>query len=108
LIVSTNWYSYEKTISNYLFIVFVFWNNANNWTGNELPTSANSVIIPSLANNPIINQEPASPAVCKNLTIQDGASVTINAGKALTIQGTLEVASTATFIVNSNAIVRIE
>jgi len=84
------------------------WNNANNWAGGELPTSFNSVIIPNVTNGPVINQDPASPAVCKNLTLQDGASLIINSGKALTIQGNLEVASTATLTVNSNAIITLE
>ena len=64
------------------------WNNAANWCAGAVPTSSDHVSISSSAvTNPIINDAPASPAVCNNLTIGSGASLTIDAGKALTVAG---------------------
>jgi hypothetical protein len=40
-----------------------------------------------VANDPVVNLAPASPAVCNNLTIESGAVLTIPAGKALTVNG---------------------
>ncbi|MFZ4399669.1 MAG: T9SS type A sorting domain-containing protein [Bacteroidales bacterium] len=66
------------------------WNTASNWTNNILPSSNENIIIPSwAANQPHISSNSTSAAVCLNLTINDGASLTIDAGKALTINGLL-------------------
>ena len=64
------------------------WNDAANWCAGAVPTSSDHVSISSSAvTNPHINNAPASPAVCNNLTIGSGASLTIDAGKALTVAG---------------------
>jgi C1A family cysteine protease len=65
------------------------WNDAANWSPANVPDAAKDVLIPGVARKPVINQSPATPAVCKNLTIDEGSSVTINSGKALTVYGTL-------------------
>ncbi len=66
------------------------WSVAENWDLNSLPLTSSSVIIPSApANQPHITQPVASPATCNSLTIQPGAVVTIDPGKALTVNGTL-------------------
>ncbi|MEI6141169.1 MAG: T9SS type A sorting domain-containing protein [Mariniphaga sp.] len=65
------------------------WNTAGNWNPAHVPTATEDAVIPDRTNDPIVNEVPASPAVCKNLTIQTGAVVTIAAGKALTVNGTL-------------------
>ncbi len=65
------------------------WNIADNWRGNAVPASSDNVTIANESNNPVINEEPGSSALCNNLEIQAGASLTINPGKALTVIGTL-------------------
>ena len=54
------------------------WNTAGNWCGG-VPTSASDVTINSgVSFNPIVNA--STPANCKNLTINSGASVDANSG----------------------------
>ncbi|MEI6138495.1 MAG: T9SS type A sorting domain-containing protein [Mariniphaga sp.] len=67
------------------------WSTAGNWSTNKVPAATNNAIVPSvgITNFPVVNEAPASPAVCKDLTIQTGATVTIAAGKALTVNGAL-------------------
>ena len=69
------------------------WNNASNWC-NGIPTSATDVVIPSgTTHAPHVTSLPATPAVCNNLTINSGAVLTVDAGKALTVNGTTTLAS---------------
>jgi hypothetical protein len=63
------------------------WNTAPNWCGG-VPTSSTNVIIPS-GSTVHVTSSPASNAVCNNLTINAGGVLTIDAGKALTVNGTL-------------------
>jgi hypothetical protein len=65
------------------------WSNPANWTAGA-PLSFSLVTIPSLpSNQPHITASVASPSQCDDLTIENGAALTIDAGKALTINGTL-------------------
>ncbi|MCX6307115.1 MAG: YDG domain-containing protein [Bacteroidetes bacterium] len=67
------------------------WNTATNWSPNAIPTSGyNATITSGPSNQPIVNEDPAIPAVCYNLTVGTGAVVTIAPGKALTVSGTLD------------------
>ncbi|MCU4188956.1 GEVED domain-containing protein [Flavobacterium sp. HXWNR29] len=54
------------------------WNNANNWTPVGVPTSADCVVIPNTANDPIISGA-SYDALGLNLTIENGAVLTVNA-----------------------------
>jgi len=63
------------------------WNTGSNWSTGSVPTASDNVTIPDVANDPVVNLAPASPAVCNNLTIESGAVLTIPAGKALTVNG---------------------
>ena len=65
------------------------WNTSTNWSPATVPTAATNVTIPDVVNDPIVNQVTTSPAICNNLTINSGAVLTIAAGKALTVNGTL-------------------
>ena len=69
------------------------WNTAENWTPEGVPEAADIVTIPGtgsgVTNWPVVNETPAIPAVCKYLTIESGAVLTIAAGKALTVNGNL-------------------
>jgi hypothetical protein len=66
------------------------WSNANNWSTASVPQSYSLVTIPSSpTNQPNITTAATSPTLCKNLTIDVGAFVTIDQGKALTVSGIL-------------------
>jgi C1A family cysteine protease len=65
------------------------WNNAANWSPVSIPQYALNVRVPNVTVKPVVKQSPSSPATCNDLTIEDGSSVTINPGKALTVNGSL-------------------
>ncbi len=64
-------------------------NTAANWTPNAMPTTFYNINIPHVANDPIVNQAPSTPAACNDLAIASGAVLTIAPGKALTVNGIL-------------------
>ncbi|MBC8488175.1 MAG: DUF2341 domain-containing protein [Bacteroidetes bacterium] len=65
------------------------WSNPGNWSAG-VPESYSKVSIPSApANQPHVTALAVSPSQCDDLTIESGAVVTIDAGKALTVTGTL-------------------
>ncbi len=74
------------------------WELAGNWS-KGIPTISSGIVIPPVTNLPTITSLPASPAVCNNMIIMPGASVTVNAGKSLTISGTVTNSAGATGIV---------
>jgi len=93
---STSNYKWDPCIKVYAEIQLTWngkqsadWNNAANWTPVSVPETGLNVIVPDLPNKPVVNQSPSAPAVCNDLTIEDGGSLTINPGKALTVNGTL-------------------
>ena len=62
------------------------WNEANNWGPCPgVPTNTNEVIIANVATQPIVSASPT--AFSENLTINSGASLTINAGQYLNAWG---------------------
>jgi glucose/arabinose dehydrogenase len=64
------------------------WNTATNWSTSAVPTATDNVVIPSaLQHYPHVTLDPVSPAVCADLTVESGATLTIDAGKALTVSG---------------------
>ncbi len=80
------------------------WNTAGNWNDNTVPTATDNVLIPDVARDPIVNEAAATPAICKDLTLQTGAVLTIAAGKALTVSGSLtNDAGTTGLVINSHA-----
>ncbi|AYB32672.1 hypothetical protein D4L85_19750 [Chryseolinea soli] len=61
------------------------WLDPNNWICTTVPTSSTDVVIPAgAANMPIIN---AAGAICKSITINSGASLTINGTNNLDVYG---------------------
>jgi hypothetical protein len=61
------------------------WFTASNWSCGVVPTSTIDVVIPSpVPNMPVIN---AAGAVCKNITINAGASVTTGGANNLDVYG---------------------
>jgi hypothetical protein len=77
------------------------WNTAANWSSNAVPTSADNVNIPAApTNQPRVTSAPGSPAICNDFEIQTGASLTIDAGKALTVNGSTN--NNGTLLVKAN------
>jgi len=66
------------------------WTIASNWENNLQPTITDNITINSwAASQPHITSPTSNPAVCNDLKINSGANLTIDAGKALTVYGTL-------------------
>jgi hypothetical protein len=63
------------------------WATASNWTPPYLPDATIDVTVPSTTNKPAVNA--SIQAVCKNITINSGASLTINPQGSLTVSGNL-------------------
>jgi hypothetical protein len=80
------------------------WNTGSNWSSGAVPTPGLNISIGIATNQPHVTQPVTSPALCNNLTILSGAVVTINAGKALTVNGTLtNNAGTSGLVIKSDA-----
>jgi hypothetical protein len=66
------------------------WLLPSNWDSGILPTASTNVIVPSASSNqPHVTSLVSSPTVCNNISIQSGAVLTIDPGKALTVNGTI-------------------
>jgi hypothetical protein len=76
------------------------WGTNANWTPSGVPTACNNVVIPNVANQPSIASN--INAFCNDLTINSGATLTVNCGGAkvfevsgsITNNGTINHAST--------------
>ena len=77
------------------------WNTAGNWIANAVPTANDPVYISTSSNNPIINQAVVTPALCKYLSTKAGTTLSINAGKALTVSG--DIMNNGTITLKSDA-----
>ncbi len=77
------------------------WNEGSNWTPSGVPTSANCVVIPDAANDPVISNTPN--AIGNNLYVENNAQLTINADQNLIITDKITVNPNAIFTVNNNA-----
>jgi len=77
------------------------WNEGSNWTPSGVPTSAHCVVIPDVANDPIISNTPN--ALGNNLSVHNNAQLTMNAGQNLIITDKITVQPNAIFTVNNNA-----
>ncbi len=61
------------------------WFKVNNWGGCTMPACGiDAYILPSSANQPVVS---VGGAVCRNLNIQPGASLTVNTGITLSVCG---------------------
>ncbi|NPD47757.1 T9SS type A sorting domain-containing protein [Lentimicrobium sp. S6] len=77
------------------------WNTSTNWEGGEVPsTLIDNVLIPNVSNDPVISS--SGTGSCKNLTINNGAILTVNSGGSLitaetiTNNGTINIEKTIT------------
>jgi len=64
------------------------WNTAANWDGNTIPSVPADVIIVNVANQPVINSAMGG-ASCNNLTVNSGASLTVQSGGSLITNGAI-------------------
>ncbi len=75
---------------------------AGNWEQNASPTSVTNLYMPSgLSNYPTIGSDIATPAECNDLSIANGAVLTIPVGKALTASGTLTTEANSCLVIES-------
>ncbi len=78
------------------------WNTASNWIGG-VPTSVTNVIIPSgPVYQPVVLSTPL--AECNSITVESGASLTINSGQALTALGNINNSGTLNLISSGTGI----
>ncbi len=61
------------------------WNVSSNWQGNVAPLTTNSVSIPATSTQPLVG----ATSACKDLTIDNSASLTINPSGNLSVSGNL-------------------
>ncbi len=77
------------------------WNNPSNWSSLTVPGSNNEVNIPALTlNDPVVLQIPA--AECLKLSIESGATLTINPGLSLSVYNELINNSSNGLIIKSD------
>lgn len=77
------------------------WNIDDNWTPSGVPTSADCVVIPDVANDPVISGAPN--AVGYNLLLYSNALLTINSNQNLTITDKVTVQTGGIFTINNSA-----
>lgn len=58
------------------------WSTAENWSGGQVPTSTDDVVIAAVSTAPVVDED----ATVKNLTIDAGALLTISSGSSVTLQ----------------------
>jgi hypothetical protein len=67
------------------------WNTPGNWNQNRVPGPQDDVYIPSVTNNPMIDNNPGTPARCNNLSVASNAILTVSQGKMIIVNGTLTI-----------------
>ena len=102
---STGWDKLYQALSNIFTIPTktwignsTDWNTPNNWSLNAIPLITDNVVIPNTANQPIIST--STNAVVNNITIDNNASVSIENGGSLIVDGFATV--NGSFIYNLN------
>jgi hypothetical protein len=69
------------------------WTTTSNWSSGAVPTATSDIIIATGTNQPVIS----SDVSISSLTIKSGATLTVNAGKKLTLSGNLTNNGTINF-----------
>ncbi len=75
------------------------WTMGDNWGGGSPPGSTDNVVIANAGTAPVIT----SAVTVNNLTIEASASLTVNGGGNLTVDGDLTVDGSSTLTINSDA-----
>ena len=78
------------------------WNNQLNWSPNSVPTSDNCVVIPNVANAPVISGT-AYAAYAYGLTIQSGGILQVNPSNAITVTNIVDVNPGGQFNLKDNS-----
>lgn len=81
------------------------WDDTGNWYGGSLPTASDDAIIPTTplgGNFPTVN---LNTAVCNDLTVETGATLTVSGGNAITVNGVLTNDGTM-YVNNSGSLVQ--
>ena len=81
-------YEYLADYYEFLGATSSDWETSSNWSSLGIPGAADETVIPD-DKAVQVTAAPSSPSQCNNLTILNNSSLTIMAGKALTINGTL-------------------
>jgi hypothetical protein len=96
--------AFEGNTTTWTGTVSTDWNVAGNWSFGAVPTSSVNIIVPNQTNDPVVNEVPATPAQANSITIESGAVLTIAAGKALTVNGTITNSNgTSGIVIESSA-----
>ncbi|WP_445453996.1 GEVED domain-containing protein [Flavobacterium sp. 25HG05S-40] len=77
------------------------WNDPNNWTPGGVPTNAHCVVVPVTGNNPVLATIP--DGVGYNLAVYNGAQLTINSSRNLTITDRVNIQPSGNFTINNNS-----
>ncbi|MFA4917250.1 MAG: hypothetical protein WC560_11360, partial [Syntrophales bacterium] len=75
------------------------WNTASNWCDAAVPTASTNVVIPPGGNQPVIG----AAAVCNDITVNSGATLTITGSNTLTVSGNWT--NSGTFTANSSTVI---
>ncbi len=78
------------------------WNNASNWSPIGVPTIADCVVIPNVANDPEISGSNYS-AFAKSLSILAGAELELSSNNSITVSDAINVNATGSFEIDNNA-----
>jgi len=76
------------------------WSTATNWSPNGVPTSSDCVVIPNVGTAPIIS---AADAFAQVLTVNNGASLTVQSAYTLTVANEITVQSTGSLIFENHS-----
>ncbi|HOY33305.1 MAG TPA: T9SS type A sorting domain-containing protein, partial [Bacteroidales bacterium] len=61
------------------------WDVAGNWSCGTVPVNSTDVVIPDVANQPVVSS--VNTSVCRSVTIEEDASLTVNSGSDLAVYG---------------------
>jgi hypothetical protein len=78
------------------------WFTGTNWSGGNIPTASTNVIIPAAGNPPSIG---TTGAVCRNITIYSGSSLTIQGANSLTLYGNWFKPDGVPFYANTSTVI---
>ena len=76
------------------------WDTASNWSSNTIPISTDNLVIKDIANQPTISSN--TNAIANNITIDDNASITIENGGSLILEGFATVYGSFIYNLNVN------
>ncbi len=78
------------------------WNTAANWSPAGVPNSSDCVVIPVTPNNPIISGNSFN-GLAGNITVKNGATLTIQTANSLTVTDWVKVEPTGNFTIENNS-----